>query len=113
MVDVAFGQWGLKRARLTADTEPLRGSDREAVTDATDTIEFENCSSNNMDFHLVFRYLWHLGVRVGFRLEKSSWILFPLSGNGTTLTFVPHEDPILFDSETAIKHRPAHLVLNW
>lgn len=41
LVDVVFGRLGLKRARLTADTEPLEGFRQEkwSQCNTTDTIE--------------------------------------------------------------------------
>lgn len=40
-------------------------------------------------------------------------ILFPLNRNGTTLTFVPHNDPSVLDTGMAIKHTYQHTKLDF
>ncbi len=71
-----------------------------------------------MDFHLVFRFRWHLKVRVGgvglkCQTREIMKSCFPLNGNGTTLTFAPHKDLSLTCQWDCNKtHRPAHQMLD-
>ena len=113
LVDVVFGRLGLKRARLTADTEPLEGCRQEmwSQCNTTDTIENWDAGVLISIFPGVSRFLWHLRIRGGF-----SWIKMLDNRNHHeilllskwkwqyTNIFFPHKEPILSDSRIAIKH---------